>query len=79
MELYNVTFTDGKTTASFNVTITTDIALENNKTFYLMIIKTSLHENITCGENGNAKIVIVNNEYLDEVSSECTMYICNCQ
>ena len=78
MELFNITIPAGKTTASFNIIITANNTLKDNRTFYLMIIEDSLHKNIILGENNIAKIVVVNNDNLDEVSSEYTTYVHMC-
>ena len=57
---YNVTFTAGVSSVSFNVTINNDSVLEYNETFNLTIINGSLPENYTLGEIYLAKVTILN-------------------
>ena len=59
---YEVTFTAGTTEASFNVSLTDDNIFERNVKFMITIDPSSLPNNVTVGDPGEATITIVDND-----------------
>ena len=59
---YTVMFAPGQTTATFNVPITNDMILEGNEDFMLTINSSSLPDNVTRGNPGEATVTIVDDD-----------------
>ena len=59
---YAVTFPAGQTTATFNVPITDDTILEGDENFMLIIDETSLPDDVTRGNPGEATVTIVGDD-----------------
>ena len=59
---YTVTFPAGQTTATFNVPINDDDILEGNENFMLAINETTLPDDVTHGNPGEATVTIVDDD-----------------
>ena len=59
---YTVTILAGQTNATFDVPIIDDMILENNEDFMLIIDNTTLPNNVTRGDPGEATVNIVDND-----------------
>ena len=59
---YTVTFYADITNVSFNVSINDDDILEGNENFILAINQSSLPNNVTVGDSGEATVTIVDND-----------------
>ena len=59
---YTVTFPAGQTTATFNVPITDDMILEGDENFMLIIDETSLPDDVTRSNPGEATVTIVDDD-----------------
>ena len=59
---YTVTFPAGQTTATFNVPITDDTILEGDENFMLTIDPSSLPNDVTRGNPGEATVNIVDDD-----------------
>ena len=59
---YIVMIPAGQTIATFDVPIIDDMILENNEDFMLIIDETTLPDNVTRGDPGEATVNIVDND-----------------
>ena len=59
---YIVMIPAGQTKATFDVPIIDDMILENNEDFMLIIDETTLPDNVTRGDPGEATVNIVDND-----------------
>ena len=72
---YNVQFDAGVTSASFNVSINTDIMFEDNETFYLDINLHSLPRSVTVSDPGQTTVIIVDDDGKEQ-KCNCTREQC---